>query len=55
MLSRVFIFYFFLHSDKKRGRGNDLYSRGDYAGAIDVYKRALKYLEGRTDKVGLSN
>ncbi|XP_066913409.1 peptidyl-prolyl cis-trans isomerase FKBP8-like [Clytia hemisphaerica] len=39
-----------LRADKKRGRGNDLYSRGDYAGAIDVYKRALKYLEGRTDK-----
>ena len=40
-----------MYSEKKRSRGNDLYTRGDFAGAIDVYKRALKYLEGKTEKV----
>lgn len=39
-----------LYSDKKRTRGNDLYSRGDNAGAIDSYKRCLRYLEGRKEK-----
>ena len=41
----------FFSSDKKRSRGNDLYSRGDYAGAIDTYKRGLRYLGGRKEKV----
>lgn len=39
-----------LYSDKKRTRGNDLYSRGDNAGAIDSYRRCLRYLEGRKEK-----
>ena len=29
----------FFYSDKKRARGNDLYARGDYNGAINAYKR----------------
>ena len=33
-------------ADKKRLRGNSLYTRGDFGGAIDCYKRGLKYLEG---------
>ncbi|XP_065062329.1 uncharacterized protein LOC135689134 [Rhopilema esculentum] len=33
-------------ADKKRLRGNSLYTRGDFGGAIECYKRGLKYLEG---------
>ncbi|XP_033634684.1 peptidyl-prolyl cis-trans isomerase FKBP8-like isoform X2 [Asterias rubens] len=33
-------------ADKKRERGNELYSRKDYSGAINSYTMALKLLEG---------
>lgn len=31
----LYVFY----RDKKRARGNDLYARGDYNGAVNAYKR----------------
>lgn len=36
--------------DKKRDVGNRFYSRGDYGSAIETYKRALKYLDGSSNK-----
>jgi len=35
-----------MYGDKKRVRGNDLYARDDYTGAINLYTRGIKYLEG---------
>jgi len=34
------------YGDQKRVRGNDLYSRDDFNGAINLYSRGIKYLEG---------
>lgn len=36
--------------NSKRIRGNELYSRDDFSGAINLYKRGVKYLEGCDDK-----
>jgi len=42
------------YGDKKRTRGNDLYSRDDFAGSINAYKRGIKYLEGTADEKVMS-
>ncbi|KAL9986993.1 hypothetical protein ACROYT_G001226 [Oculina patagonica] len=36
--------------EKKREMGNSLYTAGDYAGAINSYQRAIKYLGSSTSK-----
>lgn len=36
--------------EKKREMGNDLYTGGDYAGAINSYQRAIKYLGSSTSE-----
>jgi len=38
------------YGDKKRVRGNDLFARDDYSGAINLYKRGIRYLEGSDNK-----
>lgn len=36
--------------DGKRLHGNELYAREEFSGAINLYKRGIKYLEGSDDK-----
>ena len=38
------------YGDQKRLRGNDLYSRDDFHGAIQLYSRGVSYLEGSDDE-----